>query len=117
MKRITKQMKRLDLYASLVNIFYILVALTTLSYMFAIMYVPWGKKTEWTNMSNTHQYDTLIGTITQADMNVIISLLVGFLIITVPMAFKSIQRVLIRKQLKLMNGHIDTNTYLQALNL
>ncbi|MFA7416948.1 MAG: carbohydrate ABC transporter permease [Acholeplasma sp.] len=104
MKRITKQMKRLDLYASLVNIFYILVAVVLLSYMFSIMHVP--ERTEWTNISNTYQYDTLIGSITQADMNVIISLLVGFLIIAVPMAFKSVQRVFDKKTIE-----IDEWTY------
>ncbi len=107
MKRITKQMKRLDLYASLVDIAYILIALATVSYLFAIMYVP--ERNEWTNISNTYQYDTLIGiTISQAQMNVIISLLVGFLMVMVPLTVKSIQRVFDKKTIE-----IDEWTYRQ----
>ena len=105
MKRITKQMKRLDLYASLVNLLYILIAVVVLSYLFSIMHVP--DRSEWTNISNTHEYTTLIGTtISQADMNVVISLLVGFLIVAVPMTFKSIQRVFDKKTIE-----IDEWTY------
>src|SRR5690554_2812486 len=105
MKRITKQMKRLDLYASLVNVLYILIAVVVLSYLFSIMHVP--DRSEWTNISNTHEYTTLIGTtISQADMNVVISLLVGFLIVAVPMTFKSIQRVFDKKTIE-----IDEWTY------
>lgn len=107
MKRITKQMKRLDLYASLVDIAYILIALATISYLFAIMYVP--ERNEWTNISNAYTYDTIIGvTITQPQMNVIISLLVGFLMVMVPLTFKSVQRVFDKK-----NIEIDEWTYRQ----
>jgi ABC-type glycerol-3-phosphate transport system permease component len=107
MKRITKQMKRLDLYASLVDIAYILMALLTISYLFAIMYVP--ERNEWTNISNAYTYDTVVGiTITQPQMNVIISLLVGFLLVMVPLTVKSMQRVFDKKTIE-----IDEWTYRQ----
>ena len=104
MKRITKQMKRLDLYASLLNVLYIAVATAILAYMFTLMHVP--DRSEWTNISNDYMYSTFFGTIDQADMNVIISLMVGFLIVSAPLTFKSVQRYFDKKTIE-----IDEWTY------
>jgi ABC-type glycerol-3-phosphate transport system permease component len=100
MKRITKQMKRLDMYASIIDAIYILIAVATLSYLFAIMYVP--ERNEWTNISNTYTYDTVFGvTISQPQMNLIISLLVGYLLVMIPLTVKSFQRVFDKKTIEL----------------
>lgn len=92
MVRITKRMKRLDLIASLINLLYIILALALVGFLFGIMQVP--ARESWVDAPHNHYVYNIIGnfTITQPQMNVIISLIVGFLIVAVPMTFKSFQR-------------------------
>ncbi|MDI6452194.1 carbohydrate ABC transporter permease [Peloplasma aerotolerans] len=99
MKRITPKIKKLDLVASLINLLYIAVAITLVIYLFTVMYVP--ERSQWERNPINYEYELIFGiNLVQTTMNIIISLLVGFLIVTIPMTFKSFQRYLDKKTIE-----------------
>ncbi|MFA5560194.1 MAG: carbohydrate ABC transporter permease [Acholeplasmataceae bacterium] len=99
MKRITPKIKKLDLIASLINLLYVVIAITLIIYLFTALFVP--ERALWENPPVNYRYDLIFGiSIAQTTMNIIISLLVGFLIIGIPMTFKSFQRYFDKKTIE-----------------
>lgn len=96
MKRITPKIKKLDLIASIINLLYIVIAIVVILYLFSAMIVP--EREDWVLPPNNYVYNLIFNIeLRQTTMNVIISLLVGFLIISIPMNFKSFQRYFDKK--------------------
>jgi len=88
MKRITKQIKLLDLIATLIDTVYILVVVTVLAYFFAILKVP-----EYITVVLDEQYSFFGITLTSPQLNACISLCIGYLIVFVPLAFSHAKRL------------------------
>lgn len=88
MKRITQNIKKLDLIATLIDLVYVLAALALLSYFFIILAEP-----EFITEVIDTTYNVLGITITSAQLNAGISLLIGYLIIFVPLLFSHVKRL------------------------
>lgn len=88
MKRITEKIKKFDLIASLIDLVFVLVALALLSYFFVILVEPQFI----TQVINT-TYNVMGVTLTSAQLNAGISLLIGYLIVFVPLTFSHFKRL------------------------
>jgi len=88
MKRITQKIKHLDLIATLIDIVYVIAAIALLSHFFIILAEP----VFITQVIDT-TYVVLGVTLTSAQLNAGISILVGYLIIFVPLAFSHVKRL------------------------
>lgn len=88
MKRITKQIKFLDLIATLIDIVYTLIVLAVLAYFFVIIRVP-----EVITDVLEVQYTFLGIGLTSPQLNAAISLCVGYLIVFVPLAVSHVKRL------------------------
>jgi ABC-type glycerol-3-phosphate transport system permease component len=97
MKRITKDIKRLDLIATLIDIAYALVYLGILGFFFYILVEP----EVITDVVNAEYTFFGIIKVTSAQMNVMISLLVGYLLVFVPTAVKHVKRVADKETIEL----------------
>ncbi|MCK9236135.1 MAG: carbohydrate ABC transporter permease [Acholeplasmataceae bacterium] len=99
MKRITPKIKKLDLYASLINLLYLFIVTGFVVYLFSIMYVP--DRPAWENPPTDYTYNIFFGmTLTQKSMNIMLSLFIGFLIVMIPMTYKSFQRYFDKKTIE-----------------
>ncbi|MCF7930997.1 MAG: carbohydrate ABC transporter permease [Acholeplasmataceae bacterium] len=88
MKRITEKIKKFDLIASLIDLVFVLAALALLAYFFTILVEPQFI----TQVINT-TYNVLGFTLTSAQLNAGISLLIGYLIVFVPLTFSHFKRL------------------------
>lgn len=88
MKRITEKIKKFDLIASLIDLVFVLAALALLSYFFIILVEPQFI----TQVINT-TYNVMGFTLTSAQLNAGISLLIGYLIVFVPLTFSHFKRL------------------------
>jgi ABC-type glycerol-3-phosphate transport system permease component len=89
MKRITKEIKLLDLIATLVDIAFAISYLSALAYFFVILVEP----VVITDVVNTTYRLLGIIEVSSAQLNVMISLVVGYLLVFVPTAVKHVKRV------------------------
>ncbi|MBU1092860.1 MAG: carbohydrate ABC transporter permease [Firmicutes bacterium] len=88
MKRITQNIKKLDLIATLIDLVYVIAALALLSYFFIILAEP-----EFITEVIDTTYNVLGITITSAQLNAGISLLIGYLIVFIPLLFSHVKRL------------------------
>lgn len=88
MKRITKKIKQLDLIATLIDLVYAIAAIALLTHFFIILAEP----TFITQVIDT-TYVVMGVTITSAQLNAGISILIGYLIIFIPLAFSHVKRL------------------------
>ena len=88
MKRLTKRIKRLDLIASLFDLAYVILGIALITHFFIILVEP----VVITDVVNT-TYNVLGFTLTSAQLNAGISLLVGYLVVFVPLAVSNLKRV------------------------
>ncbi len=88
MKRITKQIKVLDLIASLIDLVYVIAAIFLLSHFFSILVEP----NVITEIVNTN-YNVFGIVIDSPQLNLLISLLIGYLIVFVPTTFTHFKRL------------------------
>ena len=88
MKRITEKIKKFDLIASLIDLVFVLAALALLAYFFTILVEPQFI----TQVINT-TYNVMGVTLTSAQLNAGISLLIGYLIVFVPLTFSHFKRL------------------------
>jgi ABC-type glycerol-3-phosphate transport system permease component len=89
MKRITKDVKRLDFIASLIDIVYVLIVGFLLARFFTVLETP-------SNITQTVNVNyTILGLFTwdSGELNFAISLAIGYLLVFVPMAFTHIKRL------------------------
>lgn len=119
MKRITRSIKVTDLMATLINLLYIILAVAVLIFFFSIMSVP--TRPEWVNDPVNYVYSIQWGlikfTMDQLTMNIVISLLVGFLIVSTPMTFKSFQRYFDKKTIEVDEWYYRHQYLLSAFEL
>ena len=97
MKRITKEIKRLDLIASLIDIVYVIVYLGMLTYFFLILVEP----EVITDVVNTTYRLFGLFEVTSATLNVLISIIVGYLLVFVPSAVKHVKRVVDKETIEM----------------
>jgi len=88
MKRLTKQIKKLDLIATLIDIVYAFLGILFIIKLFVMLVQP----EEIDQVLNT-TYNLFGFTTTSAQMNTLISLMIGYLIVFVPLAFSNLKRV------------------------
>jgi len=88
MKRITKQIKLLDLIATLIDIVYTLIVFTILAYFFSILTVP-----DLITDVLDAQYSFLGLPLNSPQLNACISLCIGYLIVFVPLSFSNVKRL------------------------
>ncbi len=88
MKRITKEIRKLDFIATLIDTVYILFAIGLIYYLFSVLALP----NNITDEVNT-TYQILGSTWTSAQVNTAISLLVGYFIVFIPTTFSNWKRV------------------------
>jgi len=88
MKRLTKRIKRLDLIASLFDLLYVVLGIALITHFFIILVEP----VVITDVVNT-TYNVLGFTLSSAQLNAGISLLVGYLVVFVPLAVSNLKRV------------------------
>lgn len=88
MKRITNKIKRFDLIATLIDLVFVLAALALLAHFFIILVEPQFI----TQVVNT-MYNVLGTTLTSAQLNAGISILIGYLIIFIPLIFSHTKRL------------------------
>jgi ABC-type glycerol-3-phosphate transport system permease component len=89
MKRITKNIKKLQLIANLIDIVYVVLALILVSYLFVALIEP-AAITDQVDAETTY---TIFGmNFLQAGVNTMIALLLGYLLVFVPMAFQNMKR-------------------------
>ncbi|MFH0766766.1 MAG: carbohydrate ABC transporter permease [Bacillota bacterium] len=88
MKRITDKIKRIDLIASLIDLVYVIAAITLLSHFFIILKEP----VFITEVINT-TYRVLGVTLTSAQLNAGISILIGYLVVFIPLTFSHFKRL------------------------
>lgn len=93
MKRYTKEIKRLDLIATLLDLTFIIGALYLLYSLFSMMVAPTTETPGGITQVIDTTYTFLGRTITSAQMNTYISLLVGYLIVFVPTTFQNFKRI------------------------
>lgn len=89
MKRITKDIKRLDLIATVIDILYSLVYLTTVIYFFVILVEP----EVITDVVNTTYHLFGFIKVSSATLNILISLIIGYLIVFIPTNVMHAKRV------------------------
>ena len=89
MKRITPAIKRLDLIATLIDIFYAITYLLILGYFFVILVEP---EVITDVVNTTYQLFGFIE-VTSPTLNLLISLFVGYLLVFIPSAVKHVKRV------------------------
>lgn len=89
MKRITKNIKQLDLIATLVDIVFALIYLGSLAYFFVILVEP----VVITDVVNTTYQLFGFIQVNSSALNVLISLCVGYLLVFIPTAVKHVKRV------------------------
>jgi len=92
MKRYTKRIKNLDKLATLFDFIFIIIALVAISHFFTILVAPSRANDNITQEIKT-TYQILSFTINSAQLNVGISLLVGYLVVFVPTTFQNIKRL------------------------
>lgn len=97
MKRITKEIKRLDLIATLVDILYSLLYLAMVIYFFVILVEP----EVITDVVNTTY--NLFGflTVSSATLNILISLIIGYLVIFIPTNVIHMKRVIDKETIEM----------------
>ncbi len=88
MKRITKKIKKLDLIATLIDLVYVFAGLALISYFFIILKEPQFI----TEVINT-TYNVMGITITSAQLNAGISILVGYLVVFIPLIVSHSKRI------------------------
>ncbi len=88
MKRITKKIKRLDLIATLIDLVYVFAGLALITYFFIILKEP----QYITEVINT-TYPVMGFTITSAQLNAGISILVGYLVVFIPLIVSHTKRI------------------------
>lgn len=88
MKRITGKIKKFDLIATIIDFAYAIIALGVLSYFFIILTEP---ETLVSVVDTT--YNILGVTITTAQLNIGISLLIAYLVVFIPLMFSHIKRL------------------------
>ena len=88
MKRITKKIIQLDLIATLIDIVYAIAAMLLLAHFFTILVEP----TYITQVIDT-TYVVLGVTLTSAQLNAGISILIGYLIIFIPLSVSHVKRL------------------------
>ncbi|MDP2425205.1 MAG: carbohydrate ABC transporter permease [Candidatus Izemoplasmatales bacterium] len=89
MKRLTKEIKRLDVIATLIDVVFIIIAIGLLAHFFTILRLP----SSITARPEVFMYDVFGFTIDSGQLNRYIGLLVGYLIIFVPTTFMNLKRV------------------------
>lgn len=97
MKRITKEIKLLDLIATLVDIAFAISYLSALAYFFLILVEP----VVITDVVNTTYRLLGIIEVSSAQLNVMISLVVGYLLVFVPTAVKHVKRVIDKETIEM----------------
>ena len=88
MKRLTKRIKKLDLFATLIDIAYVIFGIALITYFFIILVQP----EVITDVVNT-TYNIFGITLSSAQLNAGISLLVGYLVVFVPLSLSNLKRV------------------------
>jgi ABC-type glycerol-3-phosphate transport system permease component len=88
MKRLTKRIKKLDLFATLIDIVYVILGIALITHFFIILVEP----VIITDIVNT-TYNVFGITLSSAQLNAGISLLVGYLVVFVPLAVSNLKRV------------------------
>jgi ABC-type glycerol-3-phosphate transport system permease component len=92
MKRYTKRIKNFDKLATLFDFIYIVIAIVAISHFFSILVAPSRADRNITEEIKT-TYEILNFTINSAQLNVLISLVVGYLVVFVPTTFQNIKRL------------------------
>ncbi|RJX26296.1 MAG: carbohydrate ABC transporter permease [Acholeplasma sp.] len=88
MKRYTKKIRRLDLFATLFDLLYVILGIYMLSHLFIILEEP----ELITDVVDTN-YTVLGFTFGQPTMNALISLLIGYLIVFLPLTISNFKRI------------------------
>lgn len=98
MKRITKEIKKLQLIANLIDIVYAVVAAIVVGYLFALLIEP----AAITDVVDPNTAYTLFGfNIVQTTVNLLIGLLLGYLLVFVPTAARNMKRYFSKEAIEL----------------
>ncbi len=89
MKRITKQIKKLDLIATLIDLVYVLLGFGLLAYFFIILQEP----VYITQVLDVNYSILGIATFTSAQLNAAISIMIGYLVVFTPLLFSHWKRL------------------------
>lgn len=98
MKRITKEIKKLQLIANLIDIVYAVFGVVLVSYLFVILVEP-AAITDVVDPNTT--YNLLGFEIVQATVNLLIGLLLGYLLVFVPTAVQNMRRYFSKEAIEL----------------
>jgi ABC-type glycerol-3-phosphate transport system permease component len=95
MKRISERIKKLDIFATLFDWLYIVIAISGLAYFFSIIEAPRLETEGGTGLTTviSRSYDFLGFTLTSPQVNMIISLLVFYLVLFLPNAVINTKRL------------------------
>jgi ABC-type glycerol-3-phosphate transport system permease component len=98
MKRITKEIKKLQLIANLIDIVYAVVAAIVVGYLFVLLIEP----AAITDVVDPNTAYTLFGfDIVQTTVNLLIGLLLGYLLVFVPTAARNMKRYFSKEAIEL----------------
>ena len=89
MRKITNEIKRIQIIANLIDIVYVIFAFVMVAYLFAALIEP----VAITDVVDPNTEYTILGfTIVQTTVNLLIGLLLGYLLVFTPIAFQNMRR-------------------------
>jgi ABC-type glycerol-3-phosphate transport system permease component len=115
MKRLTKTIKVYELVATLFDLIYVILGGLALYGLFALLSEPSNiLDVRYTD----YQYYEIFGlTVTSAQVNITISLLIGFLLVFVPITFKNIARLRSKDDIELDEWNYRTQFLYMVMNM
>lgn len=113
MKRITKDIKKLQLIANLIDIAYVIFAIILVSYLFVLLIEP-GAITDEVDPNTAYR---LLGfDIIQTTVNLLIGLLLGYLLVFIPAAGQNFKRYFSKEAIELDEWSYRTQHLYMAMS-
>jgi len=114
MRKITSEIKRIQIIANLIDIAYVILAFTMVAYLFGALVEPQAI----TDIVDPNTEYTILGfTIVQTTVNLLIGLLLGYLLVFTPIAFQNMKRYFSKEAVEIDEWSYRTQLLYSAMSL